>query len=103
MPRCPTHDDLVKDYLEYNRRSKRSHTTARKRRLTAEEEAVPREQRPLAVATVNHHLKLLNAVYNRAVRGISQQVPSASGATRSARPVGCPEQRGARGPRLREA
>jgi integrase len=99
-------DDLVKDYLEYSRRSKRSHTDdrpraerllgrwkgrlatdvtskdvedfkahlaetltpSRKRRVNTDEDATPRERQPLSVATVNHHLKLLKAVYNRAIR-----------------------------------
>jgi integrase len=99
-------EDMVTDYLEYSRRSKRSHlddkrraervlerwtgrlasnittkdvedfkahlaetlTTARTRRFSNEETTKPRERRPLAVATVNHHLKLLRAIYNRAIR-----------------------------------
>src|SRR6266536_3903404 len=90
-------EEVVEDYLEYSRRSTRSHaddktraqrfldrwkgrlasdvsskdvedfkarlaetiTTARHRRLSAQEEARPRRRQPLAVATVNHHLKLL--------------------------------------------
>jgi len=99
-------DDLVKDYLEHSRRSKRSHaddipraerilarwrgrlatdirsadvedfkaqlattlTTVRDRRSGAEDKTRPRESRPLSVATVNHHLKRLKAIYNRAIR-----------------------------------
>src|SRR5215468_7248395 len=102
----PLFDDLVADYLEYSRRSKRSHTddrrraerlldrwkgrlatevtskdvegfkaqlaetltVSRTRRLSPEYDTQKRERRPLCVATVNHHLKLLKAVYNRAVR-----------------------------------
>src|SRR5215468_5624528 len=92
-------DDLVADYLEYSRRSKRSYpddiprakrlsaqwkgrlaadissadvedfkmqlastlTPVRDRQMSQEDETQPRERRPLAVATVNHHLKLLKA------------------------------------------
>jgi len=43
-------------------------TPARSRRLSAEKGARPPEQRPLAVATVNQYLKLLKAIYNRAIR-----------------------------------
>ena len=43
-------------------------TTVRDRRSSAEEKIWPREQRPLAVATVNHHLKRLKAIYNQAIR-----------------------------------
>jgi len=99
-------EELVTDYLEYSRQSKRSHlddkrraqrlldrwkgrlaidlnskdvedfkaqlaetlTATRTRRLSADEETQPRARQPLAVATVNHHLKLLKAIYNRAIR-----------------------------------
>jgi integrase len=43
-------------------------TAGRNRRTNADEQTRPREQRLLAVATVNQHLKLLKAIYNRAIR-----------------------------------
>src|SRR5262249_40519928 len=99
-------EELVEDYLEYSRRSKRSSadhmprarrllvlwkdrlamdltskdveglkaslaetlTKGRKRSLEADNKRKPQALQPLSPATVNHHLKLLKAVYNRAIR-----------------------------------
>jgi len=78
-------EDLLDDYLTYSARNKRSHADdkARAARLRArfggrlasdvssrdvEDMKTALAEDGLAVATVNHHLKLLKAIYNRAIR-----------------------------------
>lgn len=77
--------ELLDDYLTYSARNKRSHADdkARAARLRArfgsrlasdvssrdvEDMKTALGEDGLAVATVNHHLKLLKALYNRAIR-----------------------------------
>lgn len=77
--------ELVRDYMEYSRENKRSYGAdqARAARLRArfgdrlasdlnskdvEELKTALAVEGLAVATINHHLKLLKAVYNRSIR-----------------------------------
>jgi integrase len=78
--------DLLSDYMVYSRQNKRSHEADRARaarlserfgnRLAAdvtgkdveEFKAALSEEENLSVASVNHHLKLFKAVYNRATR-----------------------------------
>jgi integrase len=77
-------DEILTDYLDYSRRSKRSHRDDRPRaqrlrsafgkRLASDIRPKDVEDFKAAlaevrtVATVNHHLKLLKAVFNRAIR-----------------------------------
>src|SRR5262249_33292200 len=77
-------EEILTDYLDYSRRSKRSHRDDRPRaqrlrsafgrRLASDIRPKDVEDFKAAlaevrtVATVNHHLKLLKAVFNRAIR-----------------------------------
>lgn len=77
-------DEILTDYLDYSRRSKRSHRDDRPRaqrlrstfgkRLASDIRPKDVEDFKAAlaevrtIATVNHHLKLLKAVFNRAIR-----------------------------------
>src|SRR6266508_1638892 len=70
-----TFEELLADYLVYSKQSKRSHRHDRTRGRLASDvtskdveafKAALAQER--SVATVNHHLRLLKAVYNRAIR-----------------------------------
>lgn len=77
-------DEIMDDYMEYGRRTKRSHRDDQARRVRLVqvfgghlasdirpkeiEDFKARLAETRAVATVNHHLKLLKAVFNRAIR-----------------------------------
>src|SRR5262249_38653624 len=77
-------EDLVNDYLEYSRQTKRSHRHDRTRarrllaafggRLASDVTSKDVEAfkvglaQDRSVATVNHHLRLLKAIYNRTIR-----------------------------------
>jgi hypothetical protein len=52
-------DLTSKDVEDFKAKLAETLTATRTRRLSADEMTRPRERRPLAVATVNHHLKLL--------------------------------------------
>jgi hypothetical protein len=56
--------------LDFKTRLATTMTSTRARQLVPKDKTKPwppRAQRPLSVATVNHHLKLLKAIYNRAI------------------------------------
>jgi integrase len=61
-------DLATKEIEDFKAQLAETRTAARTRRLSPFEEARPRQEQTLSAATINHHLKLLKAIYNRAIR-----------------------------------